>query len=42
MRAVTFDALTPELADWPRRREVIAEGIRALALRSHKADSPPS
>ncbi|MDI5976559.1 endonuclease/exonuclease/phosphatase family protein [Amycolatopsis magusensis] len=31
MRVVTFNALTPELADWPRRREVIAEGIRALA-----------
>ncbi|MBN6039828.1 endonuclease/exonuclease/phosphatase family protein [Amycolatopsis sp. 195334CR] len=31
MRILTFNALAPEFADWPRRREVLADGIRALS-----------
>lgn len=31
LRVLTFNALAPEFAAWPRRREVLADGIRALA-----------
>jgi endonuclease/exonuclease/phosphatase family metal-dependent hydrolase len=30
VRVLTFNVLSPDLADWPRRRRVIADGIRRL------------